>query len=603
MAVAMDNAILENILRQVRPLIGQGKVADYIPALATVDGSRLGIAICTVDGQLFQAGDAQERFSIQSISKVLSLVVAMRHYSEEEIWQRVGKDPSGSPFNSLVQLEMEQGIPRNPFINAGALVVCDMLQGRLSAPRQRMLEVVRGLSGVSDISYDTVVARSEFEHSARNAAIAWLMKSFGNFHHDVTTVLQNYFHYCALKMSCVELARTFVFLANQGKAIHIDEPVVTPMQARQINALMATSGMYQNAGEFAWRVGLPAKSGVGGGIVAIVPHEMAIAVWSPELDDAGNSLADWFSEQFSTGVLIVPCMLTLAIPGVLPRFKAEQMMPAIALIVSVIASVVIGGAGSLAFPLPALIWCAVRYTPQVTCLLTFVTGAVEIVLVANSVIDISVGSPFSIPQMFSARLGIATMAICPIMVSFSVAAINSLMKQVALRADFDFLTQVYSRSGLYEALKSPSLKQTQHLTVMLLDIDYFKSINDNYGHECGDKVLSVFARHIQKIVGDKGLVARMGGEEFAVAVPSVNPVDGLLMAEKIRKGVELQPFTWQQKTLYLTVSIGVGSGRASYRTLTDDFNKLMVEADTCLYRSKKDGRNRTSTMRYGEEVV
>ena len=280
MAVAMDNAILENILRQVRPLIGQGKVADYIPALATVDGSRLGIAICTVDGQLFQA-----------ISKVLSLVVAMRHYSEEEIWQRVGKDPSGSPFNSLVQLEMEQGIPRNPFINAGALVVCDMLQGRLSAPRQRMLEVVRGLSGVSDISYDTVVARSEFEHSARNAAIAWLMKSFGNFHHDVTTVLQNYFHYCALKMSCVELARTFVFLANQGKAIHIDEPVVTPMQARQINALMATSGMYQNAGEFAWRVGLPAKSGVGGGIVAIVPHEMAIAVWSPELDDAGNSLA------------------------------------------------------------------------------------------------------------------------------------------------------------------------------------------------------------------------------------------------------------------------------------------------------------------------
>ncbi|HAH9737672.1 TPA: glutaminase B [Escherichia coli] len=290
MAVAMDNAILENILRQVRPLIGQGKVADYIPALATVDGSRLGIAICTVDGQLFQAGDAQERFSIQSISKVLSLVVAMRHYSEEEIWQRVGKDPSGSPFNSLVQLEMEQGIPRNPFINAGALVVCDMLQGRLSAPRQRMLEVVRGLSGVS-ISYDTVVARSEFEHSARNAAIAWLMKSFGNFHHDVTTVLQNYFHYCALKMSCVELARTFVFLANQGKAIHIDEPVVTPMQARQINALMATSGMYQNAGEFAWRVGLPAKSGVGGGIVAIVPHEMAIAVWSPELDDAGNSLA------------------------------------------------------------------------------------------------------------------------------------------------------------------------------------------------------------------------------------------------------------------------------------------------------------------------
>lgn len=291
MAITLDNSILEAILAEVRPLIGQGKVADYIPALASVDGSRLGIAICTVEGQLWQAGDATERFSIQSISKVLSLVVAMRHYSEDEIWQRVGKDPSGSPFNSLVQLEMEYGIPRNPFINAGALVVCDMLQGRLSAPRQRMLEVVRALSGVPNIAYDALVARSEFEHSARNAAIAWLMKSFGNFHHDVTTVLQNYFHYCALKMSCVELAKTFVFLANKGKAFHLDEPVVTPMQARQINALMATSGMYQNAGEFAWRVGLPAKSGVGGGIVAIVPHEMAIAVWSPELDPTGNSLA------------------------------------------------------------------------------------------------------------------------------------------------------------------------------------------------------------------------------------------------------------------------------------------------------------------------
>ncbi|AVY99001.1 MULTISPECIES: glutaminase B [Lelliottia] len=291
MAAVIDNQMLEEILAQVRPLIGQGKVADYIPALACVSGNKLGIAICTVKGELYQAGDAAERFSIQSISKVLSLVAAMRQYDEDEIWQRVGKDPSGQPFNSLLQLEIEQGKPRNPFINAGALVVCDMLQSRLSAPRQRMLEIVRQLSGVSDLSYDANVARSEFEHSARNAAIAWLMKSFGNFHNDVATVLQNYFHYCALKMSCVELARTFLFLADQGFSSLHNQAVVTPMQARQVNALMATSGMYQNAGEFAWRVGLPAKSGVGGGVVAIVPHEMAIAVWSPELDDAGNSLA------------------------------------------------------------------------------------------------------------------------------------------------------------------------------------------------------------------------------------------------------------------------------------------------------------------------
>ncbi|WP_312228301.1 glutaminase B [Pseudescherichia sp.] len=291
MATVMDNDMLESILTQVRPLVGQGKVADYIPALASVEANKLAIAVSTIDGRHFQAGDADERFSIQSISKVLSLVVAMDHYREEEIWQRVGKDPSGHPFNSLLQLEIEQGKPRNPFINAGALVVCDMLQSRLSAPRQRMLEVVRQLSDVSDITYDSRVARSEFDHSARNAAIAWLMKSFGNFHNDVATVLQNYFHYCALKMSCVELAKTFLFLADEGRASHLTRPVISPLQSRQVNALMATSGMYQSAGEFAWRVGLPAKSGVGGGIVAIVPHEMAICVWSPELDEAGNSLA------------------------------------------------------------------------------------------------------------------------------------------------------------------------------------------------------------------------------------------------------------------------------------------------------------------------
>ncbi|MCK1968094.1 glutaminase B [Franconibacter sp. IITDAS19] len=291
MALMLDDALLSSILDEVRPLARLGKVADYIPALAEVAGDKLGIAICTVEGDCFAAGDAHERFSIQSVSKVLSLVLAMGRYDEAEIWQRVGKDPSGQPFNSLVQLELEQGKPRNPFINAGALVICDMLQTRLSAPRQRMLEWVRQLSGVEDISYDTRVARSEFEHAARNAAIAWLMKSFGNFHNDVTTVLQNYFHYCALKMSCAELAKTFLFLARQGRAPHLAEPVISPLQTRQVNALMATSGMYENAGEFAWRVGMPGKSGVGGGIVAVVPHEMSIAVWSPALDNAGNSLA------------------------------------------------------------------------------------------------------------------------------------------------------------------------------------------------------------------------------------------------------------------------------------------------------------------------
>ncbi|WP_408626258.1 glutaminase B [Dryocola clanedunensis] len=287
----LNNHLLEEILAQVKQLIGQGQVANYIPALAEVPANKLGIAICTVNGDVFSAGDAQERFSIQSISKVLSLVLAMGRYEGAEIWQRVGKEPSGQPFNSLVQLELEQGKPRNPFINAGALVVCDMLQTRLSAPRQRMLEFVRQLANTPDLAYDARIAKSEFEHSARNAAIAWLMKSFGNFENDVITVLQNYFHYCALKMSCLELAKTFLFLANQGETLQQGEAVLSPQQTRQINALMVTSGMYDGAGEFAWRVGMPGKSGVGGGIIAIVPHEMSIAVWCPELDASGNSLA------------------------------------------------------------------------------------------------------------------------------------------------------------------------------------------------------------------------------------------------------------------------------------------------------------------------
>jgi glutaminase len=271
----LNNALLQEILDQVRPLIHQGKVADYIPALADVAADHLAIAVCLRDGTLFQAGDAETRFSIQSISKALSLTVALTRYEDSEIWQRVGKEPSGQPFNSLVQLELEQGKPRNPFINAGALVICDLL---------------RQLSQQSDINYDRHVARSEFEHSARNAAIAWLMKSFGNFDNDVTSVMQTYFHYCSLSMNCVELARTFIYLANQGKTLDGSQ-MITPRQARQINALMITSGMYDGAGEFAWRVGMPAKSGVGGGIIAIIPGEMSIAVWSPGLDSAGNSLA------------------------------------------------------------------------------------------------------------------------------------------------------------------------------------------------------------------------------------------------------------------------------------------------------------------------
>jgi len=286
----LNQALLQQAVDSVRPLLGTGKVADYIPALANVDNTKLAIAVTTVDGQTIGAGDYLEPFSIQSISKVFSLTLALNLYREDEIWSRVGKEPSGHSFNSLVQVELERGKPRNPFINAGALVIADLLQARSGAPKQRMLEVVRKLSMNPTIAYDKVVADSEFAFSARNAAIAYLMKSFGNFDGVVETVLKNYFHYCALRMNCADLSKSMLYLANRGKTL-TGEQLVTPVQTRQLNALLATSGLYDGAGEFAYRVGMPGKSGVGGGIIAVIPGDMSVCVWSPELDANGNSLA------------------------------------------------------------------------------------------------------------------------------------------------------------------------------------------------------------------------------------------------------------------------------------------------------------------------
>ncbi|MBK4987744.1 glutaminase B [Pseudomonas sp. S36] len=282
--------MLQEILDQVRPLLSQGQVAQYIPALAQVDPNQLGIAVHSLDGQLHCAGDAHTPFSIQSISKVFSLVQAINH-SGEAIWSRLGYEPSGQAFNSLVQLEVEKGRPRNPFINAGALVICDINQSRFATPALSMRDFVRRLAGNPRIVSDAVVAESEYQHRARNAAMAWLMTAFGNFHNDVDAVLGSYFHHCALSMNCADVARGFAFLANSGYCPHSGEHILTPRQAQQVNAIMATSGLYDEAGNFAYRVGLPGKSGVGGGIVAVVPGRYSICVWSPALNASGNSLA------------------------------------------------------------------------------------------------------------------------------------------------------------------------------------------------------------------------------------------------------------------------------------------------------------------------
>ncbi len=281
--------ILQDISAEIQPLLGRGKVADYIPELGTISGDKFGIAVCTVNGDVFHYGDALEPFSIQSISKVLGLTLAVNRYGDA-LWQRVGKEPSGRAFNSLAQLEYECGIPRNPFINAGALLITDVLVSRLASPKYRMLEVVRQISGNNTIISDEKVAMSEYKHSDRNAAIAYLMKSFGNIENDVDTILKTYFHQCALCMSCVDLAKSFVYLANRGRTLDGEE-LLSERQSRQFNALLMTSGMYDAAGDFAYRVGMPGKSGVGGGIIAILPGQLSICVWSPELNHVGNSLA------------------------------------------------------------------------------------------------------------------------------------------------------------------------------------------------------------------------------------------------------------------------------------------------------------------------
>ena len=282
-------ALLSSILEEVRPLIGLGKVADYIPALADVPANQLGIAVYGNDGASYCAGDADTLFSVQSISKVFSLVQAI-HHGGETLWERLGHEPSGQPFNSLVQLEFERGRPRNPFINAGALVICDINQSRFAAPSLSMRDFVRRLCGNPEVISDSKVAESEYQHRSRNAAAAYLMKSFDNFHNDVEDVLRSYFHHCALSMSCVDLARAFGFLANQGYCVHSGQQILSARQTKQLNSIMATSGLYDEAGNFAYRVGLPGKSGVGGGIVAVVPGRFTVCVWSPGLNAAGNSL-------------------------------------------------------------------------------------------------------------------------------------------------------------------------------------------------------------------------------------------------------------------------------------------------------------------------
>ena len=294
--------VIAKIYEEVTPFWGQGKVADYIPALAEVNPRQYGIAVQTLKGDTYQVGDAGTRFSIQSISKVFTLAMVTRHLGDE-IWKSVGREPSGNPFNSLVQLEHEQGIPRNPFINAGALVVTDRLISLYDRPKDAILEFVRGICGNDDIYYDKHIAQSEREHADRNLALAYFMKSFGNIKNDVETLVDVYCHQCAIAMNCIDLARAFLFLTDRGLNPYQQEQILTVSQAKRLGALMLTCGFYDESGDFAFRAGMPGKSGVGGGVVAYIPGNLSIAVWSPELNQHGNSLIGMETlERFTTDI-------------------------------------------------------------------------------------------------------------------------------------------------------------------------------------------------------------------------------------------------------------------------------------------------------------
>ncbi len=281
-------SILREIESEVRDEPKWGKVASYIPELGNIDPNKLGMHLCCFEKGQYAFGDSEERFSIQSISKVFSLTMAINLIGTE-VWQRVDVEPSGDPFNSLVLLENENGIPRNPLINSGALVIADILVSNLEDPKKDFLNFVRKIAGRDDIQYNEKVAQSEKEWGFRNAALINLMKSFGNIHADIEEVLDFYFHQCALELSCSELANTFLLYANHGKIFDTGEEILTTSQTKRLNAVMLTCGFYDEAGEFSFRVGLPGKSGVGGGIAAIYPGNFSVAVWSPRLNKKGNS--------------------------------------------------------------------------------------------------------------------------------------------------------------------------------------------------------------------------------------------------------------------------------------------------------------------------
>ena len=280
--------ILDSIYKEVNQIENTGKVADYIPELAKIDAEKFGISLIDCNQNVYSVGNASESFSIQSISKVLTTALIFSKIGND-LWTRVGYEPSGNAFNSLIQLEYEKGIPRNPFINAGALVIADLMLEHFENPKALFLDFARELSENQNINYNQKVIQSEKENGYRNAALVNFIKSFNNIKHQPEEVLDFYYHQCSLEMGCEDLAKCFQVFANNGIIPKTKNKFLTSSQCKRMNALMQMCGFYDQAGEFTFKVGLPGKSGVGGGVVAIFPNQYTVAVWSPKLNKKGNS--------------------------------------------------------------------------------------------------------------------------------------------------------------------------------------------------------------------------------------------------------------------------------------------------------------------------
>lgn len=287
------NDQLRQLVEEAKKYTKDGEVANYIPELGKARRDTLSIAIHYPDGRCISAGDVDKKFTLQSISKVISLALVLMDRGYRYVFDRVGMEPTGDPFNSIVKLEtVAPAKPLNPMINAGALVVTSMIKGNSVEERfKRLLGFIRELADDNEISYSEVVAHSEFETADLNRALCYFLKQHSIITEDVEMLMDLYTKQCSIEMNCLDLARIGVIFANDGVDPLNDKRIMPDDIARICKTFMVTCGMYNASGEFAIKIGIPAKSGVSGGIMGAVPGKFGIGIFGPALDKKGNSIA------------------------------------------------------------------------------------------------------------------------------------------------------------------------------------------------------------------------------------------------------------------------------------------------------------------------